>query len=245
MGSSGASTANQSPELQAAFVKRLEELLFKTSKSVEAYADTMTLDRRLQVLITAMQKRKAKMDQPASGASKSAIHDQQQAASKGRRSTLEQQKREVLRKILGQDKMNRIFKVVAEIKLIQLGRKSQRESPMSHFLCVLEADVLFPFRAPAIKKLQRLSGISSSIPPLSPLTRKCLWSAFPLFRGINSWHKEKPGWLPTTSGFARVRQPRTHSRSLCLDVSASLVQNGLIYGPFAEAHHRMKLFRAS
>jgi hypothetical protein len=134
LGSSGASMAKQSPELQTAFAQRLEELLFKTSKSVEAYADSKTLDRRIKMVIAAMQKRKAKKDQPASAVSKSAIsesviQDQQPVASKVCRSALEQQKRDVLRKILGHDKMNRVFKVLAEIKLLQLGREVTEGKP--------------------------------------------------------------------------------------------------------------------
>jgi hypothetical protein len=144
--------AKQSPEMQGAFVQRLEELLFKTSKSVEAYADSKTLDRRLQVLIAAMQKRKAKKDQPASAASKSAIQDQQQVAPKGCRSTVEQQKRDALRKILGQDKMNRIFKVLAEIKLIQLGREVTEGKPYEPFPMCTRGGCSFSVPCPGDQK---------------------------------------------------------------------------------------------
>jgi hypothetical protein len=112
--------------MQMAFAKRLEEILFKTSKTVELYADTQTLDRRLQALMAAMQKRKAKATESPAAQRRSS---QSSTTAAGKRSPADPRKREVLRHLLGQEMMTRVFKVLAEIKLIQLGRKVTAGKP--------------------------------------------------------------------------------------------------------------------
>ncbi|CAB9512674.1 expressed unknown protein [Seminavis robusta] len=126
LGSGNSNMAKQSPEVQAAFARRLEEVLFKTSKSVEAYADSTTLDRRLKMLLAAMQNRKAKKE-GGTGTLPAAAAPQPQK--KAALKPGEMKRREALRKTLGQVKMNRVFKVMAEIKLIQLGREVTEGKP--------------------------------------------------------------------------------------------------------------------
>lgn len=117
----------QAPEMQTAFAKRLEEVLFKTSKSVEAYSDPKTLDRRLQRLLSAMQKRKAGK---ATGSSAvKAVQQKRRRSSLSIKSPQDLAKQEVLLRVLGQAKMTQVFKIIAEIKLIQLGRKVTAGNP--------------------------------------------------------------------------------------------------------------------
>jgi len=122
-GHAAASASKQSPQVQAAFAERLEELLFKTSKSVASYSDITTLDKRLRTLITTMQKRKDR-------SSASAIATAKQGTKQSTSST-ERQKRDVLVRLLGHAKMVRVFKIVAEIKLIQLGREVTEGKPFA------------------------------------------------------------------------------------------------------------------
>ena len=117
--------------MQAAFAKRLEELLFKTSKSVEAYSDITTLDKRLQGLMAAMQKRKARSTSssiaapPTPGTAKGTKQGRLSLS----KAPIALRKRAVLLEHLGQAKMMRVFKVVAEVKLIQLGREVTEGKP--------------------------------------------------------------------------------------------------------------------
>lgn len=127
----GPSASKQSPQVQAAFAKRLEEVLFKTSKSVEAYSDVSTLDKRLQGLMSAMQKRKARSTGSSIAASNTpgTVQGAEQRRPSLSKTPIAFRKRALLLKHLGQAKMVRVFKVVAEIKLIQLGREVTEGKP--------------------------------------------------------------------------------------------------------------------
>lgn len=126
----GNSAAKQTPEMQSAFAKRLEELLFKTAKSVEAYSDSKTLDRRLKALMAAMQKRKARKAEPSAIQQKKQRSPSQSSSSKANgRAIQEQRKRNFLLRVLGKARMARVLKAIAEIKLIQLGREVTQGNP--------------------------------------------------------------------------------------------------------------------
>ena len=132
----GVGASKQSPQMQAAFAKRLEELLYRTSKSITDYSDASTLDRRLQGLMAAMQRRKAlslRGDSAATTTKKDRVTIGKGAVQKRplTKSPALVRKRAVLLKNLGRAKMLRIFKVVAEIKLIQLGREVTEGRPYS------------------------------------------------------------------------------------------------------------------
>ena len=189
-GGSGPNMALQSPAVQTAFAKRLEELLFKTSKSIEAYVDSKTLDRRLQSLLSVMQKRKARRDHPAA---KSAIQ-KQQATSKGDR------KRAILRSILGREKATRVHKVVAEIKLIQLGREVTAGKPYesdlscTRFGCSFLVPCAGEHKAPqVVRDLFFHTSIVCTY-------EHTLIERFAALPWDQLWHKVRPGCLPTTSG---------------------------------------------
>lgn len=126
----GNGAAKQSREMQSAFAGRLEELLFKTAKSVEAYSDSKTLDRRLKALMAAMQKRKARKAEPSATQQTKERPPSRSSTSKATgRAMQEQRKRKVLFRLLGQAGMARVFKVIAEIKLIHLGREVTQGNP--------------------------------------------------------------------------------------------------------------------
>lgn len=144
-----------SPQMQAAFAKRLEEVLFKTSKTVGSYSDTKTLDKRLQTLMAAMQKRKTA--RTSAGASAAGFIKSRASSSSASRTPLEQGKRAALVRILGQDKMVRTFKVVAEIKLIQLGRQVQEGKPYEPFQqCTLSGGCSFAVPCEGEKKAPKV-----------------------------------------------------------------------------------------
>lgn len=128
----GGNVTSANPQVQETFARRMEEFLYKSSKSVEQYADIKTIDKRLQALMSRMHQRRNTTATTKVGVASGAPPPAAAAGIKQRKRTdtpQEQRKREVLVKILGQAKMIQVFNIVAEIKLIQLGRDVTEGKP--------------------------------------------------------------------------------------------------------------------
>lgn len=207
--------------MQAAFARRLDELLFKTSKSTEAYADLSTLDRRLQSILAAMQKRKARGSgtEGSAAAAASCTASKVAAAAKRRRSStpkslVEQQRRAALLNLLGQADMTRVFKLVAEIKLIQLGRKVTEGKPYEPIAmctrggCSFSVPCLGDQKAPqVVRDLFFNTAIVPALERTSPDQMATLpWDVL-LAQGearlaaYHAWYRERQATVKTPPGY--------------------------------------------
>jgi hypothetical protein len=151
----GGNAATSKPEVQAAFAKRLEEVLYKASKSIEEYSNQRTLDQRLQTILGRMQKRKATKTSPvaakATAVAAAAAKNPVSAAK-----TVEQQKRDVLVRLLGRARMTQVFKIVTEIKLIQLGREVTEGKPFKPIKKCTSSGCSFSVPVPGDQKVPQV-----------------------------------------------------------------------------------------